>query len=227
MKPVTVLTLMAILTLPLAADGPKGTVPRSSPQEYAAHAEVGGVAIGATLLTPKEVRKAFTTDLTRCCRVVEVALYPAEDSTMDVSLGDFVLRIGGTDTTVKASSPLVLAEELQKKNSNDMDAAKAGGVHGEVHAGYEMGTDPATGQRIHGVDSGGSVSIGNPGPGPASNDHDRYLMEMELTEKGLPEDTVSSPVAGYLYFSVSKDNRKATHELEYTLNGQKVALKLD
>jgi hypothetical protein len=158
---------------------------------------------------------------------VEVALYPAKDSTLDVSLSDFVLRLAGTDTTVKASSPPALGAELQDRNPNGTDVAKAGDVHGEVHAGYEEGTNPATGQRIHGVDTGGSVSIGTPGPGPASHDRDRYLMEMELTEKGLPEDTVSSPVAGYLYFSLSKDNKKAIHELEYTLNGQKVLLKLD
>jgi len=38
---------------------------------------------------------------------------------------------------------------------------------------------------------------------------------------------VLAPVAGYLYFSLSKENKKALHELEYTLNGQKVSLKLD
>jgi len=48
-----------------------------------------------------------------------------------------------------------------------------------------------------------------------------------MNEKSLPKDTVSTPVAGYLYFSLSKDNKKAVHELECTLDGQKVSLKLD
>ena len=52
-------------------------------------------------------------------------------------------------------------------------------------------------------------------------------MELELTEKALPEGTVLAPVAGYLYFSISQDNKKASYELEYTLGGQKVLLKLD
>ena len=97
--------------------------------------------------------------------------------------------------------------------------------------GYESGTDPITGQRVHGVETGGGVGVGignaQPAPRPGSTDRDRYVMEMELNEKALPDDTVSAPIAGYLYFSLSKDNKKASHQLEYILNGQKVSLKLD
>jgi hypothetical protein len=225
MKPVTIVTLLALLTLPLIADSPKGTVPRSAADKYAAHAEEGGAAIGATLLTAKDVHKTLNTDLTHCCRVVEVALYPAKNSTIDVSSNDFVLRLAGTDTAVKPSSAELVAEELLKKNSD------GGGVTttGEVHVGYESGIDPLTGQRVHGVEYGGGVGvgIGNMGPGPDPTDRDRYLIERELNEKALPDDTALAPVAGYLYFSLSKDNKKAAHELEYTLNGHKVTLKLD
>jgi hypothetical protein len=104
------------------------------------------------------------------------------------------------------------------------------GVHpvGEVHVGYKSGTDPRTGQRVHGVDAEGGVGVGgDPAATQASTDGDRNVLELELTEKTLPEDTVSAPLAGYLYFSLSKDNNKAAHQLEYTLNGQKVSLKLN
>ncbi len=225
MKAAAILTLLAILTLPLIADAPRGTVPRSTAEKYSAHAEVGGAAIGATLLTAKEVHKAFTTDLTRCCRVIEVALYPAKDKTIDVSTDEFVLRLAGTETAVKASSAEVLAAQSQKKKSDDGRVSTVG----EVHVGYESGIDPLTGQRVHGVETGGGVGVGvgNMDPRPPSSDRDRELMEMELAEKALPEGTVLAPVAGYLYFSLSKDNKKALHELEYTLNGQKLSLKLD
>jgi len=98
-----------------------------------------------------------------------------------------------------------------------------------MHVGYESGNDPLTGQRVHGVETGGSVGvgIGRQEPAPASTDRDRRVMEMELTEKALPEETASAPVAGYLYFSIPKDNKKAHQQLEYTLNGQKVTLNLD
>jgi hypothetical protein len=74
MKAAVILTLLAILTLPLMADAPRGTVPRSTARKYAAQAEAGGAALGATVLTSKDVYKAFSTDLTQCCLVVEVAL---------------------------------------------------------------------------------------------------------------------------------------------------------
>ena len=225
MKTPAILILLSILSVPLIADAPKGTVPRSAAEKYAAHAEAGGAAIGATLLTPKEVHKAFSTDVTRCCRVLEVALYPSKNETIEVSTSDFVLRLAGTETAVKASSATLLAAQLQKRNSDDKGIATLG----EVHVGYESGTDPLTGQRVHGVESGVGVGvgIGDLGPRPASIDHDRDLMELELTEKGLPEGTALAPVSGYLYFSLSKDNKKAKHELEYTLNGRKISLKLD
>ena len=160
MKAAIILTLLAILTLPLLGDSPKGTVPCTRAEKYAAHIEVGGAALGATLLTPKDVHKAFNTDLTRCCHVVEVALYPAKRHTMDVSPNDFVLRLAGTDTAVKPSSAGVLPAQLQKENSNGSGVRTVG----EVHVGYESGIDPITGQRVHGVETGGGagVGVGNP-----------------------------------------------------------------
>jgi hypothetical protein len=217
--------LLAILTLPLMADAPKGTVPRSTAGKYAAHTEVGGAALGATLLTPKDVHKAFSTDLTRCCLVVEVALYPANDKAIDVLPDEFVLRLAGTETAVKTSSARLLAAQLQKKNSS----ATAVTPVGEAHVGYESGIDPLTGQHVHGVvyGVGAGVVVDGREPGPASSDRDRDVMELELTEKALPEDMASAPVAGYLYFSIPKESKKTVHQLEYTLNGQKVSLKLD
>ncbi|MGA3166972.1 MAG: hypothetical protein ABSF14_12755 [Terriglobia bacterium] len=226
MKPATILTLLAILTLPLLAGDQKGTVPRGAASSYAAHAEADGASIGAALLTPRDVHKAFSTDLTRCCRVVEVALYPGKNKPLDVSPDDFVLRLAGTDTAVKPSSARLLAAQLQKKNADSVGVNPVT----EAHVGYESGIDPMTGQRVHGVDTGVGVGVGvgrGPGAGPASTIRDRDVMELELDEKSLPEQTAAAPVAGYLYFSLSKDNKKAAHQLEYTLNGQKVSLKLD
>ena len=49
------------------------------------HGELDGVAIGAALLTPDEVQHAFTTDLNRCCFVVEVALYPDKGKALEIA----------------------------------------------------------------------------------------------------------------------------------------------
>ena len=224
MKPLTVLTLFAILTVPLLADSPKGTVPREAASKYTAHAKAGSASIGVALLTPRDIHKTFRTDLTRCCLVVEVALYPDKEKPLDVSPDDFILRLAGTDTAVKPSSAGLLAAQLQRKNSGSVEITPVT----EAHVGYESGIDPVTGQRVRGVETGVGVGVGvGRGPGAAPTRRDRDEIELELNEKALPEETAVAPVAGYLYFSLSKDSKKTAHQLEYTLNGQKVSLKLD
>jgi len=226
MKPIIFLGLLTILTVPLLAAGQQGTVPRDAASNYAAHAKADGASIGATLLTRRDVHKAFSTDLTRCCLVVEVAVYPGKGKPMDVSPDDFVLRLAGTNTAVKPSSARLLAAELQKKNADSVGITTVA----EAHIGYESGISPLTGQRIHGVDSGVGVGVGvggDPTAAPASTPRDRDVMELELHEKALPDETAAAPVSGYVYFALSKDNKKVAHQLEYALNGQKVLLKLD
>ncbi|HEV2501185.1 MAG TPA: hypothetical protein VGY31_16560 [Terriglobia bacterium] len=224
------LAVLTILTLPLLATGPQGTVPRGMAMEYPAHAQANGAAIGARLLTAKQVHSSFSTDLNSCCLVVEVALYPAKGKSMDVSLNDFALQAGNTDHAVKPSSARLLAAELQNQNQK---AAQGTGVQVSpvMHVGYESGIDPITGQRVHGVDYGVGVGVGVGGADPsmpsASTSRDRDVMQLELGEKGLPQIDTSAPVAGYIYFRLSKDSKKASHYLEYTLNGKKLSLKLN
>lgn len=219
------------LALPLLAGGPEGTVPLQSAIEYPSHAQAGGAAIGARLLTVKEVHSNFSTDLNRCCLVVEVALYPAKGKSINVSLNDFALEAGNADHAVKPSSARLLAAELQNHN---IESAQGTGVQVSpvMHVGYESGIDPITGQRVHGIDYGVGVGVGigqNPSMSPpaASTPRDRDVMQDELSEKGLPQVATSAPVAGYVYFSLSKDSKKAPHYLKYTLNGQPLSLKLN
>jgi hypothetical protein len=51
-------------------------------------------------------------------------------------------------------------------------------------------------------------------------------MEAELDEKGLLEGAAETPVAGYLYFPLSKKTKNSRYELEYMLNGNKIVLRL-
>ncbi|HEY6969933.1 MAG TPA: hypothetical protein VJA94_12055 [Candidatus Angelobacter sp.] len=59
MKLRTLFVLGLICAVTVYADAPKGTVPRASADDYPAHTAHDGVAIGAVLLTPEQVRKAF------------------------------------------------------------------------------------------------------------------------------------------------------------------------
>jgi len=156
--------------------------------------------------------------------VVEVAVYPPKDKPLNVSLNDFVLRIKDTDIAEKPSSAKVIAGSLQKKARADRDVTVSPGYGVTYQSG--RGYDPVTGT-TGGVTqtTGVVVGVGQRGPNPASTDKDRSAMEAELSEKGLPEGTASTPVAGYVYFPVSSRKRNAV-QLEYKLGEEKLVLQL-
>lgn len=217
------IALLLAGTACFAGPGPRGTAPKTAASFYSTHAEQQGTAIGATLVSPQQAQKLFTSPVNRCCTVIEVAVFPSKDRPQDVSLNDFVLRVEGTETALKPSSAQVTAASLRKKASSDRDVR----LSPTVGVGYNTGGyDPVSGRR-GGVDEGVGVAVsdGGPGPKPGSTGKDRSAMEAELSEKGLPEGTVTAPVAGYIYFPVS--NKKGTTKvLEYTLNGKKMVLTL-
>ena len=120
---------------------------------------------------------------------------------------------------LRPESATVVAARLEKKKDSDDYA----GVHvtptGSV--GYETGTyiDPVTGQpaHVHGVTAttGVAVSQGPTVPPPVA-DHDREIIERELYEKGLPEARTTIPIAGYLYFPISKSSKPTKYKLLYS-----------
>lgn len=223
--------LLAVLMLAatLSAQGPRGTVPRSSAYKYAAQAERDGNSIGATLLKPRQVEKAFSSDVNRCCLAVEVAIFPRKDGMLGVSLNDFALREVGKDIASKPSSPEVVAGKLQRRAQPDQPGDRNVVISPTVGVGYETGgVDPITGQPRRGgivTSTGVAVGVGGHLPPPGSTSADRRTMELELREKGLPEGNTASPVSGYIYFSVP-DKKHAKYQLEYMLNGAKVVLPL-
>jgi hypothetical protein len=231
----TYLAVALICGVSLSAEAPRGTVPRATANRYPSHFEQSGVGVGVTVLTSDQIRHAFASDVNRCCLVVEVALYPPKDSTVGVSLNDFVLRVTGTEIAAKPSGAKVLAAKLQKKAASPQDRDIS--ISPTAGVGYDSGGyyDPVTGQRRGGgvyTSTGVGVGIGGSRPQPGSTDVDRNTMELELSEKGLPEGEASAPVAGYLYFSLpqakdkTKDKKATTYQLEYTLYGNKVVLTL-
>jgi len=211
----------------LVAEGPKGTEPRPAATAYPSHAEIDGIAVGAALLTADEVRRHFVSDVNRCCLVVEVAFYPPKDKPLSVSLNDFVLRIKDADVAAKPSSAEVIAASLQKKAHADRNVTVSPNYEVTYRSGRSY--DPVTGTpQGSGVTqtSGVLVAMGGPGSNPASTDRDRNAMEAELSDKGLPEGAVSTPVAGYIYFPISSKKKTVAHRLEYKLGEKKIVLSL-
>jgi hypothetical protein len=204
-----------------------GTVPRSAAVQYSAHATSKKVSIGVVKLNQQQIRKTFTSDLDRCCVVLEVAISPEKDHPANISLGDFSLRVVNAENAVRPSSAKLVAISLQQKAGSDRDVT----VSPSVGVGYETGTytdpNPGTRQHSNGVYTSAGVGVGidNSGDQPGSTEADRKTMELELSEKGLPEGTASAPVAGHLYFSTAK-KKNAQYQLEYTVDGKKVVLHL-
>jgi hypothetical protein len=212
----------------------RGTVARSAATDYAAYASQESVQIGASLLTHKELKKIFATDVNQCCLVVEVAFYPAKDKFVKISLDDFMLREAGMELGTKPSTPDVLSARLEVQPVAP-DREHRPGVTSSSDIGYERTTQQNGPERSTsgGVVQRSSVGIGVPvGGGGGSRlpesrnaEGNRRAIEAELTEKALPETTAWEPVAGYLYFSVPK-KKKGGYELVYMAGGKKVVLPL-
>jgi hypothetical protein len=216
----------------VASAVPRGTVPKSSVEEYRAHAERDGVGIGAVLLTSDQVHKAFAANVSKCCLVFEVAFYPSKDKPLDVSLDDLTMKAEGSDTLVRPLSARAVAATLQEKAERDQNKNVA--VATNVGVGYESGTyiDPVTGNptKVHGVttEAGAGVAVGAPaGSQPGASNRSRDNAEIELEEHGLVEGSASAPVSGYLYFSKPEKMKKNTQvQLQYALKNQTVVLSL-
>lgn len=229
-----ILVFFVFLLLPLLApdssgqspEKHEGTVPRADAAAYRAHAQKDGFNLGAELISLKDASKIFAAEVNRCCVVVQVAVYPKKDQPTDLSLLDFKLVEVGSDKPVRPESPTTVAAKLEKqKNPGGVDVTTSSGV------GYESGTytDPVTGQtvRVRGVttSAGVGVSTGNTVPQDVV-DRDREIIERELYAKGLPEAKVSVPVAGYLYFFISKPKKDAKYQLVYTGLSEPLTLSL-
>jgi hypothetical protein len=203
------LGLVLLAAAPVIASGPRGTVPKAAANRYPSHAEKGGVSVGAALLT---------SEVNRCCLVVEVAFYPPKDKPQAVSLDDFSARVTGAETAVKPSSAKVVAASIQKSAESQRDIT----VSPSVGVARTSGTYGGHGTY---TEVGVAVAVSEPGSHSGSSERDRDTMLTELSEKGLPEGTASAPVAGYLYFALTK-KKDTPLQLDCVLNGSKVSLTL-
>jgi hypothetical protein len=226
-------TLLVAISF-LASESPRGTVPRSAATDYAAHASQDNIQIGASLLTHKELKKIFATDVNQCCLVVEVAVYPPKDNPVKLSLDDFMLREAGMELGTRPSLPEPLAARLEVQPTA-IDREHRPGVTSGSDIGYERTTEQNGTSRTSsgGVVQRSRVGIGVPVGGGGSRlpegrttpEGNHRAIEAELREKGLPETSAWEPVAGYLYFSVPK-KKKSGYELVYMAGDKKVVLPL-
>ena len=219
--------LILVLCSAVPAQDRRGTPPRQESNRYPFHVNDERLSLGAVLIPADKVRKLFVTDLGQDYLVVEVGVYPGINQSAEVLSTAFTVRIAGTDSASRPANPKIIAAMAQRKAAGQRDIT----VYPQVGIGYESGRtyDPVTGRerREGGVVTSAGVGVGiDPGQ-TASTEKDREVMELELTEKSLPEGNTRNPVAGYLYFPLPDKKKKAArYQLEYAAGNMKLSLPL-
>jgi len=193
--------------------GRGGLPARSAPDSYPAQAQGRGFIVAAEVMSPEQVRNEFSTTLTPMYQVLEVAVFPAQGSTVDVIALDFAVRVDGR--LIRPAAPGTIAMRNQKK-------AAAGGK--DVVLWPSAGVSTGTWGTGAGVGVGVGVANGRPGPG--STDRDRRTMESELDDRGFQDALLDKPAAGYLYFPVG-ETKSRTMELIYQYDKGEVRVPVD
>jgi len=209
--------------LALAQTG-SGVHPRPAPNDYSITQKTATATYAASLLSASEVKNLFAVDISKDYLVFEVACYPTPASTLSVHPDDFVIKTGSHGEFVHPSDAVTVASLIQQKNSpRPHPGGRDTEVYTSANIGYESGTDPYTGRRVHGVYTGGGVGVGTGPAGPppplppGSTPQDRAILESQLSDKALPSGSFSAPVAGFVYFPKKEIKKKTNgaYDLEY------------
>ncbi|HZQ50966.1 MAG TPA: hypothetical protein VFB14_02155 [Bryobacteraceae bacterium] len=209
--------------LALAQTG-SGVHPRPVPNDYSVTQKTGTATYAASLLPAHEVKDLFAVDISKDYLVFEVACYPTPAATLSVHPDDFLIKTGSHGEFVHPSDAVTVASLIQQKNSpRPHPGGRDTEVYTSANIGYESGTDPYTGRRVHGVYTGGGVGVGTGPAGPppplppGSTPQDRAILESQLSDKALPSGSFSAPVAGFVYFPKKEVKKKTNgaYDLEY------------
>jgi hypothetical protein len=228
------LGLLVLLSagLQFAQQGAGGISPRAKADDYAANAQEGSTVYAASLLPAKQVKNLFAFDISGDYLVFEVACYINPSNPLQIQRDDFVVKGRAQGELTHQAEADTVASVTQQKNL-PKPASRKPDVGGAVGVGYQTGTDPYTGRKVHGVytDAEVGVGIGNDGsaqryPTPGGTLEDRELLRNQLVARSLPEGKMDHAVAGYLYFPRAglKPQQDGTYVLKYLIASKEVSL---
>lgn len=201
-----------------------GVHPRSAPSDYSAVQRTGTGTYAASLLSPNQVKDLFAVDISKTYMVFEVACYPTSTGMATIHPDDFLIKTGKNSEFVHPADAVTVASVIQRKNAPPPPSNKDSEIYTSANIGYESGTDPYTGRRVHSVYTGAGVGVGPAQPGDpypmpraGGTSRDRAILESQLADKALPEGSFSKPVAGFVYFPAKEIRKKANgrYDLEY------------
>ena len=228
------LLLMAhLLGVVLFAQATTGFHPRAYPADYATNTQSGDTTFAASIVPPDQVKHLFPVDISGAYVVVEFAAYP-KSASVELDSTDAELR-GSRPDPVRPADALNVTSMMKQRLAPRRPDGRTSDIYGSAEIGHVSGTDPYTGQRVHGTYTATGVGVEN---GPARpNDYpinpgltaDLFdSLERELQKQSLPTGQFTTPTAGYLYFPTSslKKRSDGTYQLDYVSDAAKVQLNL-
>ncbi len=211
-----------MLTSSLLGQQPGGVAARAKPDDYAAHVTVGGLTYAASLLSADQVKHVFASDISKKYIVLEVACYPGSGGSIELRPDSFTLD-GREKDIVRPADAMTVAARMQQKREQPRLPSEVGNVSTDASIGYESGTDPYTGRRVHGTYESVGVGVNN-GPDrrtssapPPDWAQDMEGLQRQLEDRNLPAGRFARPVAGYLYYPLAliKKPGKDGYQLKY------------
>lgn len=204
--------LSLVLWLSAALMAQRGLEPKPKAADYPVSARGEGVEIGAEYLVhtlPSGKDSFFVPDYL----VIEVAVYPAKGEVLELSGGQFWLRINKKKQPLAAQPAGFVAASLKYPDWNYRRSVEAGGSMGNV--GIILGRDAPVGRYP------GDPNARRRLPEPTKVPQQPQQVEREpqqtgdqaATETALPEGKTEKPVSGHLYFEY-KGKAKAIKSLE-------------
>ncbi len=218
--PVSILLAFSCPALLLA-----GTEPKPIAAEYPAHGLAGGVGIGAEYLV-RSFSGRSQTFFARDHLVVEVALYPAPNESLQVSSSQFTLRINKKELIAAQGAEFVAAGF---KYPDWEIRPRLEGMAGAGNGGVIVGR-PEPRERFPGDPTPGRTRLP---PRPRAPDPDHTGSETQpparaedvVIESALRDGEFSAPVSGYLYFPY-KGKTKSIRAVELLYRGTSHTLTL-
>jgi len=200
MKPVLAALALALLPWPSLGEGIE---PRSGPDEYAAHGNLGGVVFAAESgyrSVPADSGSIFL----REGLVIEVAFFGPKRGQVETSEGRFTLRVNGKGDLLSPVAPALLLFNERYGGQPRLDIGIGVGNNGGtvIVGGPEVDTRYPEERRR------------GPGAGPGASTSEEPTAAVEVMRRAaLPTGAQTLPIAGCLYFQYGK-KMKSIKQLE-------------
>lgn len=204
---------LLVILAPVLLSG-EGTAPKPKPRDYGVHVQVAEVTIGAEFeyRSFSAAGRSFFVDKHL---VVEVALYGPKGKRLNVSAGQFSLRVNGKNRALLPQAPQVIAYATKWEDSGLVVMGGMGNrrvILGGPEPGPRFPGDPRRSRSPS--PSSSPVPEDRTGVSPRGEVDQGKLM----AEAALPHGDKLLPVSGYIYFRYNKKT-KSIKKLELLYQG--------